>query len=243
MDESTVSSGPETISVDVESIEKELAPVGVIKSTTHGRIRMQLRPEYRMPEMMAQIKAQLEKDERVQEVTINGRTGSVTVKYASEHSGHGLLWKAMQEAELVGEAAFELPEDEEEPGEGKVGGGGGESTYGKLDGQVASVIYKFDLAVFRRTRGKIHLRGRVVPLALAGLGVAQIAIYGIGLELLPGPLLIWIAHDIHHRVAKEPPLTLTDTPASDASATEDTGASRIADSAGPLAGGAAPVAA
>jgi len=240
MDESTVSSGPETISVDVESIEKELAPVGMIKSTTHGRIRMQLRPEYRTPEMMAQIKAQLEKDERVQEVTINGRTGSVTVKYASEHSGHGLLWKAMQEAELVGEAAFELPEDEEEPGEG---GGGGESTYGKLDGQVASVIYKFDLAVFRRTRGKIHLRGRVVPLALAGLGVAQIAIYGIGLELLPGPLLIWIAHDIHHRVAKEPPLTLTDTPASDASATEDTGASKIADSAGPLAGGAAPVAA
>ena len=239
MDESTVSSGPEIVSVDVESIEKELAPVGVIKSTTHGRIRMQLRPEYRTPEMIAQIKAQLEKDERVQEVTINERTGSVTVKYASEHSGHGLLWKAMQEAELVGEAAFELPEDEEEPGEG----GGGESTYGKLDGQVASVIYKFDLAVFRRTRGKIHLRGRVVPLALAGLGVAQIAIYGIGLELLPGPLLIWIAHDIHHRVAKEPPLTLTDTPASDASATEDVGASRIADSAGPLAGGAAPVAA
>ncbi len=134
MDESTVSSGPEIVSVDVELIEKELAPVGVIKSTTHGRIRMQLRPEYRTPEMMAQIKAQLEKDERVQEVTINERTGSVTVKYASEHSGHGLLWKAMQEAELVGEAAFELPEDEEEPGEG---GGGGESTYGKLDGQVA----------------------------------------------------------------------------------------------------------
>ena len=240
MDESTVSSGPEIVSVDVESIEKELAPVGVIKSTTHGRIRMQLRPEYRTPEMMAQIKAQLEKDERVQEVTINGRTGSVTVKYASEHSGHGLLWKAMQEAELVGEAAFELPEDEEEPGED---GGGGESTYGKLDGQVSDLIYKFDLAVFRRTRGKIHLRGRVVPLAVAGLGVAQIAIYGIGLELLPGPLLIWIAHDIHHRVAKEPPLTLTDTPTSDASATEDTGASRIADSAGPLAGGAAPVAA
>ena len=249
MDEPTVSNGPEIVSVDAESIENELAPVGVIKSTTHGRIRMQLRPEYRTPEMMAQIKAQLEKDERVQEVTINERTGSVTVKYASEHSGHGLLWKAMQEAELVGEAAFELPEDEEEGGEEGAegekggGGGGGESTYGKLDGQVASVIYKFDLAVFRRTRGKIHLRGRVVPLALAGLGVAQIAIYGIGLELLPGPLLIWIAHDIHHRVAKEPPLTLTDTPTSDASATEDTGASRIADSAGPLAGGAAPVAA
>ena len=224
MDEPTVSNGPEIVSVDVESIENELAPVGVIKSTTHGRIRMQLRPEYRTPEMMAQIKAQLEKDERVQEVTINERTGSVTVKYASEHSGHGLLWKAMQEAELVGEAAFELPEDEEEGGEEGAegekggGGGGGESTYGKLDGQVASVIYKFDLAVFRRTRGKIHLRGRVVPLALAGLGVAQIALYGIGLELLPGPLLIWIAHDIHHRVAKEPPLTLTDAPASNAGA-------------------------
>ena len=40
--------------------------------------------------------------------------------------------------------------------------------------------------------------------SIAGLGVAQIAITGITLEALPGPILLWIAWDIYHRVAKEP---------------------------------------
>ena len=29
------------------------------------------------------------------------------------------------------------------------------------------------------------------------------AIYGISLEMLPGPLLIWLAHDIHRRFGNE----------------------------------------
>ena len=70
----------------------------MIKSATHGRIRLQLRPEYRDPEVMASLKKQLERDSRVKEVTINERTGSVIVTYAVEHKtqGHGLLWKAVQ---------------------------------------------------------------------------------------------------------------------------------------------------
>ena len=84
-----------------KSIEKELAPVGVIKSTTHGRIRMQLRPEYRTPEMMAQIKAQLEKD-RTGQGSDDQRAhrqchGEVCVR---AQSGHGLLWKAIRKLSL-----------------------------------------------------------------------------------------------------------------------------------------------
>ena len=41
---------------------------------------------------------------------VNGVLGEL---FGVEHSGHGLLWSAIKEAELVGEAAFDLPEDEE----------------------------------------------------------------------------------------------------------------------------------
>lgn len=240
MADSSANNAVESAPVDLKAIEDSLSSVGVVKSAAQGRIRIQLRPEYRTPETMARLKVQLEQDERVQEVTINERTGSVTVKYPAEHHGHSLVWKAVQEAELVGEAAFDLPEDEEDGDAAP--STGPQSTYGKLDQQISDVVYKFDLAVFRRTRGKIHLRGRVLPLGIAGFGVAQMVIYGISLEMLPGPLLIWLAHDIHHRISKEPPMTLTDPPVVPGDATLDAG---NAPSAGalPASGATAPAAA
>ena len=132
MAEETERTEAESIPQEAKEIEEALSPFGVIKSATHGRIRLQLRPEYRSPEVMASLKAQLEKDKRVDEVTINERTGSVIVKYTAEHPshGHGLLWKAVKEAELVGDAAFERePEVEEEDGKPEAAGG----IYGKLD--------------------------------------------------------------------------------------------------------------
>lgn len=186
---------------DAKAIEEALAAFGTVKSATHGRIRLQLQPDYRTPEAMASLKAQLAADERVKDVVINPRTGSVAVTYAAEHHGHSLLWAAIHEAELVGEAAFDLEPTEEGEEAGEAGG-----TYGKLDQQVADLMYKVDSAIYRRTNGRIHVRGRVLPLAVAGLGVAQMAIYGISLEMLPGPLLIWLAHDIHVRFSREPPM-------------------------------------
>lgn len=186
-------------------IEAALAPFGVIKSATHGRIRLQLRREYRTAEAMAGLQKQLKHDGRVQDVTVNERTGSVVVTYKAEHPAHGhnLLWRAVKEVELLGAAAFEI-EPEEEEAEGQSGGGG--SAYGKLDQQFADLMYRVDSAIYRRTNGRIHVRGRTLPLAIAGLGVAQIFAFGISLEMLPGPLLIWLAHDIHSKFGKEPPM-------------------------------------
>ena len=202
MDQATERNASENDQAAIEQAqaqaEEDLKQYGVVKSTTTGRIRLQLRPEYRTPEAIAKIKEKLEADERVSEVTINERTGSVTLKYSAEHHGHSLLYSAISEAELVGEAAFDLPEDEEEEGGGEGGG-----TYGKLDQQAANLMIRVDQAIYRRTGGKIHTRGRVFPLSIAGLGVAQMLIYGISLEMLPGPLLIWLAHDIHKRFSEE----------------------------------------
>ena len=199
MDQSTERNGAVNDPAAMAQAEEDLKQFGVVKSVTTGRLRLQLRPEYRTPEAMAKIKANLEADEWVSDVIVNERTGSVTLKYSAEHHGHSLLYNAIQEAELVGEAAFDLPEDEDE--EEESGGGGG--TYGKLDQQAADLMVKVDQAIYHRSGGRIHTRGRVFPLAIAGLGVAQMAIYGISLEMLPGPLLIWLAHDIHRRFSRE----------------------------------------
>lgn len=189
---------------DAKTIEELLAAFGAVKSLTHGRIRLQVRPEFRTPEAMAGIKAALEQDHRVKAVAINPRTGSITVTYQAEHHGPSLLWAAFKEAELIGEAVFDLPEDEGGvAGDGAEGGGGEGGTYGKLDQQFADVMVKVDQTIYRWSNGRVHTRGRVFPLALAGVGVAQMVVYGISLELLPGPLLIWLAHDIHRRFGHE----------------------------------------
>lgn len=181
------------------SAKDEVHTVGVTKSKTHGRIRMRLDKDHRSPEQMAQLKAQLEQDERVSEVVINERTGSVTVKHHPAHDGHDILHKALKEAEFLGDLALDLPEEEDEGEEG----GKGLTGYARLDQQLADLMFKVDRSIYRATGGRIRPRGRVFPAAIAGLGVAQIAIYGISLEMLPGPLLLWIAHDIHVRFSKE----------------------------------------
>lgn len=214
--------------IDPKDAEELLKAMGTTSSKTTGRIRFRLREDMRTPEAIAKVQAQLEKDERVSEVKINQRTGSVTVKHEAQHDGHKLLHEALAEAELLAEVALDLPEEEEE-GEG--GGAPGESGYAKLDTQVADLIYNVDRAIYERTNGKIHLRGRVIPAAIAGVGIAQMAIYGIGLELLPGPVLLWIAYDIYHKVNKDfaargdmaamPPAEMTSAPAATATPEPD----------------------
>lgn len=194
------------------STQDAVHTIGVTKSKTHGRIRMRLDKDHRSPEDMARFKAQLEQDERVKEVVVNERTGSVTVKHHTGHDGHDILHKALHEAELITEVALEV-EAPEEDGEGETG-------QAKLDQQIADLMYKFDQALYRRSGGRIHARGRVLPLGIAGLGVAQIVAYGITLEMLPGPVLIWIAIDIHRRFTKEHPYSMTDEEQAEAGASE-----------------------
>ena len=68
MDETVTHDEPEIVADETKPVEEELAAFGIVKSTTSGRIRLQLKPDFRTPEAMAKIKAQLETNPQVQEV-------------------------------------------------------------------------------------------------------------------------------------------------------------------------------
>ncbi len=217
MDETTEPTAAVEAAAPAQSAQDAVHTVAVTKSKTHGRIRIRLDKDHRSPEQMAQLKAQLEQDERVSEVVINERTGSVTVKHGTEHDGHEILHKALSEAELLAEVALEVEPPEEEGKEGPTG-------QAKLDQQIADLMVKADRALYRLSGGRIHARGRIVPLSIAGIGVAQIAVYGISLETLPGPVLIFLAWDIHNRFTKEHPYDTTDEETAKSEATVEAGA-------------------
>jgi hypothetical protein len=156
-----------------------------------GRTRLRLKRELRTPEATAAVQQQLNRHGDIHEVSINPRTGSVLVTHARHRRGIEICGEALHEGELLAAVALDLPEGE------------GGDRLGKLDQQLADLVYRIDYAVWRKTR--LHFRGHILAGSLAGLGVAQIALFGISLEMLPGPLLLWIAWDIYHRVAQEPP--------------------------------------
>jgi hypothetical protein len=174
----------------------------VVEHRSLGRTRVRLSKEHRTPEKMAAIQEQLSQHPDVQSVEINQRTGSVLIKHSHERDGHEVLKETFGGVEVLAGLLLEVPigEDEEKDG------GGGE--YGKLDQTLADLVYRGDKWVYKKTG--LRLRGQIIAGSIAALGVAQIAITGIGLELLPGPVLLYIAYDIYHRESKEPPLDAPD---------------------------------
>jgi cation transport ATPase len=155
---------------------------------------VRVKKELRTPENMAKIQRKLEGHPGVKGVTVNQRTGSVVFTHEKDKDGHSVLAAVVQETELLVDVAFDIPPTDEE---------GGGDPYAKLDQQLADLMYKVEYAVWKKTG--LRFRGQVVAGSVAGLGAAQIAMTGITLETLPGPILLWIAWDIYHRVAKEPP--------------------------------------
>ncbi|MCW5881179.1 MAG: hypothetical protein KIS91_09645 [Anaerolineae bacterium] len=185
-----------------QSSQQTLAALGKVASAVPGRTRLRLKPELRTPETAAKVQAQLASHEDVDEVTVNPRTGSVLITHAKHRRGEAIFLEACQEAELIGEAVLDLPDDSSEADGGEADKDEGDR-FAKLDQQMADLVYKTDYAVWKKTG--LHFRGQLLAGSIAGLGVVQIALFGISLEMLPGPLLLWIAWDIYHREAKEPP--------------------------------------
>jgi hypothetical protein len=184
----------ESTSADLESPKGRANAAGKVHDKVPGRMRVRLNPELRTPEAMAKLHKSLAENPDVRHVRVSERTGSVTFTHSVQKDGYGIFDKALKETELLAEVAFDIPASED----------GGEEPYGKLDQQLADLVYKVEGVVYKKTG--LRFRGQIIAGTVAGLGVAQMLVYGISLEMLPGPVLIWLGWDIYHRVNKEPPL-------------------------------------
>jgi hypothetical protein len=178
--------------VNERAAAERLKVLGEVEEYSPGHIRLRLKPELRTPEMMQTVEHMIEQDPLIRDVTVDQKTGTIVIEFTKTEAAKEMGKSALAEAELIAATLFELPE-----GEGEGGGG-----YGKLDQQIAGLLYKIDRAVYRKTG--LKFRGQILSGSIAGLGVLQMVIYGISLEMLPGPLLIYIGWDIYHRVSQEP---------------------------------------
>jgi hypothetical protein len=178
------------------SPEEHVNMVGKVESKIPGRMRVRVKPELRSKESAARLQKSLDNHPDIRDAEVNPQTGSVTFTHKPGKDGHKILSEVLQEAELLADVAFEIPSEDE--------GEGGEDPYGKLDQQLADLVYKVEGVVYKKTG--LRFRGQIIAGTVAGLGVAQMLLYGISFEMLPGPVLIWLGWDIYHRVNQEPPL-------------------------------------
>lgn len=181
---------------EILSPEEHVNKIGKVESKIPGRMRVRVKPELRSQEAAARLQKSLDNHPDIRSAEVNPQTGSVTFTHKPGKDGHKILSEILQEAELLADVAFEIPSEEE--------GEGGEDPYGKLDQQLADIVYKVEGVVYKKTG--LRFRGQIIAGTVAGLGVAQMVLYGISFEMLPGPVLIWLGWDIYHRVNKEPPL-------------------------------------
>ena len=179
--------------------EEHVEKIGKVESKVPGRMRVRLRKDLRSQDAVARIQESLDNHPDIRDAQVNPATGSVTFTHTPGKDGHKILAEVLREGELLADVAFDIPSSDEEGGEG-----GGEDPYGKLDQQLADLTYKVEGYVYRKTG--LRFRGQVIAGSVAGLGVAQMLIYGISFEMLPGPVRIWLGWDMYHRVNKEPPL-------------------------------------
>jgi hypothetical protein len=165
----------------------------VVEHRVRGRTRIRLGKEHRTPEKMAAIQEELNKNPDITSVKINQRSGSVTIEHAHHRDGRELIKESFEGVEILAGLLLEVPVGGDEEG--------GEDGEGRLDRKLAEIVTQIDEWQAQKT----HIRGRgvLVSGAVAALGVAQIAIYGISLEMLPGPMLLYIAYDIHRKVRED----------------------------------------
>ncbi|NJN81591.1 MAG: hypothetical protein HC802_04420 [Caldilineaceae bacterium] len=165
--------------------QEEAQEISSVAHQVPGRTRIRVKGHLRTRENMAKIKKEIEQQEGVKSVSVNHRTGSVLIKHERHVEGHVSFKKAVENAKLLTETVLDVPEED--------------SRYNRIAEIIEDQTWGIDHYVYQRTGERIHF-GYVIPAAIAGLGVFQIVVYGITLEMLPGPVLIWIAYEILKRL-------------------------------------------
>ena len=179
------------------SIEEYVSLFGKIESSVPGRVRLRLNREYRSPDKMEMIRERLARQPGVEEVTVNQRTGSILVQYDFEIHPDQTVLKVLKDLAFISEGFVEVEGEEDLFSEGEA--------ENRSSGQkIADAVYDVDLRIYEKTGLRFH--GYIIPAGIAGLGVIQLAVYGLALETMSGPLLLYIAWDVYRHLNAEPPL-------------------------------------
>ncbi|MEL7156038.1 MAG: HMA2 domain-containing protein [Actinomycetota bacterium] len=152
-----------------------------IVSRTPGRVRLRIPPEHRHPEHLERIQAELEQRPGVEAVRANPRTGSVLVTGADDDA---------------------IIDDLDEIGNVLSLGMGGSEVEG-LATRLGSTIARLNQRLYAATGENYHL-GTVLPGSMAVVGFWQTLRNGLGLELVPGPLMLWLAWDVYRAHGRPP---------------------------------------
>ncbi|PSO84702.1 MAG: hypothetical protein BRC46_06895 [Cyanobacteria bacterium QS_6_48_18] len=165
-----------------QAAETESLPIHAqVVSQTPGRLRFRFARPHRQPEKLEQIASALRKRLEISRVRTNVESGSMTVHYAQEHSGHDDIYVILQDLNVTFAAITE---------------GQSVTTNGKSSTATAvtSAVTDWNRRVIRATNSLVDLRF-LIPLGFSVLAVRQLLTKGLQLEFIPWYVLGWYAFD------------------------------------------------
>lgn len=162
------------------------APSATVTHVTPGRIRFRVAKAGRSADSFRDIESRLAAMPGVESVSANPGTGSVLIKSTAK-----------------AEATEAILDDIDEIGT-VLSFGMGSSDIDNVATQLGEKIAQMNRRVYDQTGENLHL-GQLIPVGMAGLGIWQTIRTGIGLELVPGPLILWLAWDIYRAYGKANP--------------------------------------
>lgn len=173
-----------------QSTAPKRIPTGLtVASATPGRVRLRVPASHRDPEALARLERHLGQRPGVSAVTTNHRTGSVLVAVDPTVTGDETA-----DAGIV--------DDLDEIGNVLSFGMGG-AEIDTIASQLGTTIARLNRRLFDATGENFHL-GTLVPGSMAVVAVWQTVRTGLGLELIPGPLMLWLAWDLYRIFGQAP---------------------------------------
>ncbi|RUT01793.1 hypothetical protein DSM106972_064160 [Dulcicalothrix desertica PCC 7102] len=152
-----------------------------VVSTTPGRTRLRVSNKRRNQEEMERISTSLQAPRFINSVEYNHKTGSILVHHDTHEHALEAIKDIMKNlgivfADVTGASELVQVNDEKEGSD------------------LPSAIYNLNQEIRQLTNGLVDLRF-VLPLGLFALGLMQLQVYGLQLELMPWYLLIYFAFE------------------------------------------------
>ncbi|BDA73298.1 hypothetical protein CAL7716_074640 [Calothrix sp. PCC 7716] len=152
-----------------------------VVSTTPGRTRLRVSNKRRNQEEMERISTSLQAPRFINSVEYNHETGSILVHHDTHEHALEAIKDIMKNLGIVFADVTGASEIVQKNGE-------------KEGSDLPSAIYNLNQEIRQLTNGLVDLRF-LLPLGLFALGLMQLQVYGLQLELMPWYLLIYFAFE------------------------------------------------